>query len=66
MSNKAICHISVALNINFNNYKNFRDTKVRRKFIRSLDRVIRTEVFFSDINSKNTLRLTQTSRNVSF
>ena len=66
MSNKAICHTSVALNINFNNFKNFRDPKVCRKFIRSLDRVIRTEVFFSDINSKNTLRLTQTSRNVSF
>ena len=33
MSNVDICHISVALNINFNQVKDFRDTKVCRTLI---------------------------------
>lgn len=33
MSNVAISHISVAVNINFNHVKEFRDTKICRIFI---------------------------------
>ena len=32
MSSVAICHISIALDINLNGVKGFRDTKICRKF----------------------------------
>lgn len=48
-----ICYIVVALNINCNSVKDFKDTKklLKMKIPRSLD-----QVFFSDNPSKNILK----------